>query len=192
MHKQFDEATAILAGDGLLTMAFEVLSNEQPIPTPRCAPGWCMPLAVAAGWRHGRRADDRSAAEKMDLDIGAITRLQRDEDRRHHRLFLRGRRHSGSCLAAPAHVLISYAQTWASPSRSSDDPLDAEGSAETGKPVGADAKAGKRRLRFYPGLGRARAQARILGDQANAHLDSFGPKADPLRWMTDFVISRKS
>ena len=42
------------------------------------------------------------------------------------------------------------------------------------------------------GLDRARSQARMLGDQANRHLEQFGPKADPLRWMTEFVLSRKS
>jgi farnesyl diphosphate synthase len=58
--------------------------------------------------------------------------------------------------------------------------------------VGADAAAGKATFVSILGLDRARDQAKMLGAQANAHLEPFGPKADPLRWMTEFVISRKS
>ena len=58
--------------------------------------------------------------------------------------------------------------------------------------AGGDAAAGKATFVSILGLERARDQARLLGEQANAHLESFGAKADPLRWMTEFVISRKS
>jgi farnesyl diphosphate synthase len=58
--------------------------------------------------------------------------------------------------------------------------------------VGADAAAGKATFVSILGLERAREQARMLGEQANGHLEPFGAKADPLRWMTEFVISRKS
>ena len=60
------------------------------------------------------------------------------------------------------------------------------------KHPGALAAAGKATFVSILGLDRARAQARLLGDQANGHLEIFGAKADPLRWMTDFVITRKS
>ena len=69
----------------------------------------------------------------------------------------------------------------------------ARGTAESiGKPACADAAAGKATFVSILGLERARDQARLLGEQANAHLEQFGAKADPLRWMTEFVISRKS
>ena len=78
-HKQFDEATAMLAGDGLLTMAFEVLAHPDTHGDPAVRCELVAALAGAAGAaRHGRRPDDRPAGrDGTTLDIGAITRLQR-------------------------------------------------------------------------------------------------------------------
>lgn len=194
VHKQFDEATAILAGDGLLTMAFEVLSNNATHPDAQVRAGLVHALAVAAGpggMVGGQMID--LAAEKMELDIGAITRLQRMKTGDIIAFSCEAGAILGHASPQQRHALISYAHDLGLAFQIVDDLLDAEGdAAQTGKPVGADAKAGKATFVSILGLDRARSQARILGDQANAHLDSFGPKADPLRWMTDFVISRKS
>jgi farnesyl diphosphate synthase len=147
--------------------------------------------AGAAGMVGGQMID--LLAENEQLDIGAITRLQRLKT---------GEIIAFSCEAggilghAAPHMrqaLVSYAHDLGLAFQIVDDLLDAEGSAaETGKPVGADAAAGKATFVSILGLERARAQARLLGDQANGHLEMFGAKADPLRWMTDFVITRKS
>jgi len=194
VHKEFDEATAILAGDGLLTMAFEILSDPATHPDGNVRADLVHALAKAAGASGmvgGQMID--LLAENEQLDIGAITRLQRLKT---------GEIIAFSCEAggilghAAPHMrtaLISYAHDLGLAFQIVDDLLDAEGSAaETGKPVGADAAAGKATFVSILGLERARAQARLLGDQANGHLDIFGAKADPLRWMTDFVITRKS
>ncbi len=194
VHKAFDEATAILAGDGLLTMAFEILADPRTHPDGQVRSDLVLTLARAAGASGmvgGQMID--LLAENASLDIGAITRLQRLKT---------GEIIAFSCVAggilghanrAQRHALASYAHDLGLAFQIIDDLLDAEGdAASTGKPVGADSAAGKATFVSILGLERARAQARLLGDQANAHLDSFGRKADPLRWMTDFVINRKS
>ena len=193
-HKQFDEATAILAGDGLLTMAFEVLSDPATHPDGHVRADLVHALAKAAGAAGmvgGQMID--LLAEHERLDIGAITRLQRLKTGE----IIAFSCEAGGILghAAPQlrSALISYAHDLGLAFQIVDDLLDAEGSAaETGKPVGADAAAGKATFVSILGLERARAQARLLGNQANGHLDVFGAKADPLRWMTEFVITRKS
>jgi farnesyl diphosphate synthase len=194
VHKEFDEATAILAGDGLLTMAFEVLANPATHPDGHVRADLVLALAKAggaAGMVGGQMID--LLAEHETLDIGAITRLQRLKT---------GAIIAFSCEAggilghASPHqrsALVSYAHDLGLAFQIVDDLLDAEGdAAQTGKPVGADAAAGKATFVSILGLDQARERARLLGDQANAHLDMFGAKADPLRWMTDFVITRKS
>ena len=193
-HKQFDEATAVLAGDGLLTMAFEVLSDPATHPDGHVRADLVHALAKAAGAAGmvgGQMID--LLAEHERLDIGAITRLQRLKTGE----IIAFSCEAGGILghAAPQlrSALISYAHDLGLAFQIVDDLLDAEGSAaETGKPVGADAAAGKATFVSILGLERARAQARLLGNQANGHLDVFGAKADPLRWMTEFVITRKS
>lgn len=194
VHKKFDEAIAILAGDGLLTAAFEVLSDPATNPNAEIRAALCLALAKAAGAAGmvgGQMID--LLAENAVLDIGAITRLQRLKT---------GEIIAFSCLAgailghassAERHALVSYAHDLGLAFQIVDDLLDAEGDAAiTGKPVGADAKAGKATFVSILGLDRARTQARLLGEQANRHLDPFGVKAAPLRAMTDFVIARKS
>jgi farnesyl diphosphate synthase len=193
-HKKFDEATAILAGDGLLTMAFEVLAHPDTHPDGDVRAELCLALAIsggAAGMVGGQMID--LASENKDLDIGAITRLQRLKTGAIIAFSCEAGAILGHASKEQRHALIGYAHDLGLAFQIVDDLLDAEGdAAETGKPTGADAAAGKATFVSILGLDRARQQARMLGDQANAHLDIFGHKADPLRWMTEFVISRKS
>jgi farnesyl diphosphate synthase len=193
-HKQFDEATAILAGDGLLTLAFEVLSHPATHPDGGVRAELVHALAVAggmAGMVGGQMID--LAAENMTLDIGAITRLQRMKTGAIIAFSCEAGGILGHASPEERKALNAYAHDLGLAFQIVDDLLDAEGTAESiGKPAGADAAAGKATFVSILGLERARDQARMLGEQANAHLEPFGPKADPLRWMTEFVISRKS
>lgn len=193
-HKKFDEATAILAGDGLLTMAFEVLSHRDTHPDGEVRADLCYALAVSGGANGmvgGQMID--LLAENQELDIGAITRLQRMKTGDIIAFSAEAGAILGHASKEQRHALIAYAHKLGLAFQIVDDLLDAEGdAAETGKPTGADAAAGKATFVSILGLERARTQARLLGDQANEHLDIFGRKADPLRWMTEFVISRKS
>jgi len=193
-HKKFDEATAILAGDGLLTMAFEVLAHRDTHPDGEVRAELCLALAVAgggAGMVGGQMID--LASENEVLDIGAITRLQRLKTGAIIAFSCEAGAILGHASKEQRQALIAYAHDLGLAFQIVDDLLDAEGdAAETGKPTGADAAAGKATFVSILGLDGARRQARMLGDQANKHLDIFGHKAEALRWMTEFVISRKS
>jgi farnesyl diphosphate synthase len=193
-HKQFDDATAVLAGDGLLTMAFEVLAHPDTHGDPAVRCGLVAALASAAGGAGmvgGQMID--LIAERQTLDIGAITRLQRMKTG----ALIAFACEAGAILAKaasePRMALHGYAHDLGLAFQIADDLLDVEGSAaETGKPVGADAAAGKATFVSILGVERARAQAGILVDQAVAHLDLFEQKADLLRQVARFVINRSS
>jgi farnesyl diphosphate synthase len=193
-HKQFDEATAVLAGDGLLTMAFEVLADPDTHSDAAVRAELVGALAAAAGpagMVGGQMID--LIAEKQPLDIGAITRLQRMKT---------GALIAFSCEAGPILAkatsearlaLRGYAHDLGLAFQIADDLLDVEGSsAETGKPVGADAAAGKATFVSILGIDRARAQAELLIDQAVAHLDLFEERAELLRQVARFVVNRRS
>ena len=193
-HKEFDEATAILAGDGLLTMAFELLAHPDAHADPavRCELVAALAAAAgAAGMVGGQMID--LIAEHRSLDIGAITRLQRMKTG----ALIAFSCEAGSILArAPAEArtaLRGYAHDLGLAFQIADDLLDVEGSpAETGKPAGADAAAGKATFVSILGVERARNQAELLIDQAVAHLDLFGGRAELLREAARFVISRRT
>jgi farnesyl diphosphate synthase len=194
-HKEFDDATAVLAGDGLLTMAFEVLSQPDTHGDPAVRCELISALAVAAGGAGmvGGQMIDLLAERMPDLGIGAITRLQRMKTG----ALIAFSCEAGAILAkAPAEprtALRGYAHDLGLAFQIADDLLDVEGSAEeTGKPVGADAAAGKATFVSILGVERARAQAGLLVDQAVAHLDLFGQRAELLRQVARFVVNRRT
>ncbi len=193
-HKQYDEATAVLAGDSLLTLAFGVLSDAKTHGDPQVRCDLVAALAHAAGalgMCGGQQFD--LMAEKMQLDIGAITRLQRLKT---------GELIAWSCEAGAIlgkqpieirHRLQAYAHDLGLAFQIADDLLDAEGTEEqVGKSVGRDAQAGKATFVSILGIERARAQASLLADQAARHLDLFGEKAALLREVARFVVERRA
>ena len=193
-HKQFDDATAILAGDGLLTTAFEVLadSDTHGDPAVRCELVAALAGAAgSAGMVGGQMID--LIAEHQTLDIGAITRLQRMKTG----ALIAFACEAGAILAKAPHelrtALRGYAHDLGLAYQIADDLLDVEGSAaETGKPVGADIAAGKATFVSILGVTRARAQAELLVRQAMAHLDLFEQRAELLRDAARFVITRRT
>src|ERR1700757_4241903 len=174
-HKQFDDATAVLAGDGLLTHAFELLAVHDTHGDSAVRIELVAALAAAAGAAGmvgGQMID--LIAEHQDLDIGAITRLQRMKTG----ALIAFSCEAGAILAKAPHelriALRGYAHDLGLAFQIADDLLDVEGSAaETGKPVGADAAAGKATFVSILGVERARAQAELLIRQAAAHLGLF-------------------
>ena len=194
-HKQFDEATAILAGDALQALAFEVLAHEDTHGDAAVRAHLVSELARAAG-AHGMVGGqmlDLLAETRPDLSIGAITRLQRLKT---------GALISFSCTAGailgkasdPLHnALSAYAHDVGLAFQIADDLLDIEGTAaELGKTPGKDAAAGKATFVSILGLERARAQADLLARQAAAHLEPFGEAADLLRQAAKFVVARRA
>ena len=193
-HKEFDDATAVLAGDGLLTMAFEVLAHPDTHGDPAVRCGLVAALASAAGGAGmvgGQMID--LIAERQALDIGAITRLQRMKTGALIAFACEAGAILAKAVGEPRMALHGYAHDLGLAFQIADDLLDVEGSAaETGKPVGADAAAGKATFVSILGVERARAQAGVLVDQAVAHLDLFEQKAELLRQVARFVINRSS
>jgi farnesyl diphosphate synthase len=193
-HKEFDEATAVLAGDGLLTAAFGVLADPDTHGDPAVRCELVAELAAAAGAAGmvgGQTID--LIAEHQRLDIGAITRLQRMKTG----ALIAFSCEAGAILAKapsePRSALRGYAHDLGLAFQIADDLLDVEGSeVETGKPVGADAAAGKATFVSILGVARARAQAELLVRQAVAHLDLFEQRAELLREAARFVITRRT
>ncbi len=194
-HRQFDEATAILAGDALQALAFEVLAHEDTHGDPAVRAALVAELARAAG-AHGMVGGqmlDLLAEERPDLSIGAITRLQRLKTG----ALISFACTSGAILGKAAeplrHALSAYAHDLGLAFQIVDDLLDIEGSAEQlGKTPGKDASAGKATFVSILGLDRARAQAGLLARQAAAHLEPFGEAADLLRQAAQFVVARQA
>jgi farnesyl diphosphate synthase len=194
-HKAFDDATAILAGDGLLTLAFEVLAHPHTHGDPAVRAELVLALAQAAGGHGmvGGQMIDLIAEHRPDLDIGTITRLQRLKTG----ALIAFACEAGAILGkAPAELRLAlrgYAHDLGLAFQIADDLLDIEGSAAaTGKPVGQDAAAGKATFVSILGAERARAQAELLVAQAVAHLDPFAERADLLRQAARFVIDRRT
>jgi len=193
-HRQFDEATALLAGDALLTRAFEVLAAEptHPDPAVRCQLVWELAHASGGQGMVGGQMVDLRAAE-FDMDVPAITRLQQMKTGR----LIGFSCEAGAVLAKAApslrQALKNYAHDLGLAFQIADDLLDVEGdAAQVGKRVGKDADAGKATFVSLLGVERARDQARMLADQACAHLDPFGDKADLLRATARFVVERRA
>ena len=194
VHRQFDEATAILAGDGLLTLAFEVLADPETHADPQVRANLGLALARAAGAAGmvgGQMID--LEAQHSPLDIAAITRLQRMKTG----AIIAFSCESGALLAkasdAARHALHNYAHDLGLAFQIADDLLDVEGSeSATGKPVGQDQVAGKATFVAVLGVDEARRRARFIADQAASHLDFFENRADLLKAMARFVVTRQS
>lgn len=194
VHKRFGEATAILAGDALLTRAFGVLASDSTHSNPAVRIELVTELAKAAGAHGmvgGQMIDLRAETQSEDLDIGAITRLQRLKT---GRLIDFGAQAGAILGRAPINAreaLRGYTHDLGLAFQIADDLLDVEGDADkVGKAVRKDEAAGKATFVSILGAEQARDQANRLADQAIAHLKPFGDKADLLRELARFVVER--
>lgn len=193
-HKQFGEAAAILAGDALLTFAFEVLANPRVHADPNVRCELIRSVARASGVRGmvGGQMMDLDAEQK-ELSIDEVIRLQRLKT---------GELFAVSCEAGailgkspePLRARLQrYAHDMGLAFQITDDLLDVEGTrTETGKGVKKDAAKGKATLISVLGVERAREQASTLANQAIAHLSAFDERADRLRSLAQFVVTRKN
>jgi farnesyl diphosphate synthase len=193
-HVKYGEATAILAGDGLLTQAFGVLADPETHSDPEVRCELVTELAAAAGAKGmvgGQMMD--LEAERLTLDIGAITRLQQLKTGRLIAYSCEAGAILGKAPASARTALRGYAHDLGLAFQITDDLLDAVGSEkDVGKKVGKDAGAGKATFVSILGIERARAQAQMLANQAGGHLDLFEEKADLLRDVARFVVERSN
>ncbi len=192
-HVRFDEATAILAGDALLTRAFEVLANPATHPDARVRADLVVALAHAAGFEGmcgGQMLD--LIAEHDTLEEAEITRLQRLKTGALIAFSCEAGAILGKGSDSQRTALRAYAHDLGLAFQIVDDLLDEEASAEeVGKRTGKDRAAGKATFVTLLGLERAREQSRLLAGQAVQHLDMFHEGAEPLRALAQFVVERR-
>jgi len=192
VHKAFDEATAVLAGDALHALAFEILADEATHADPFVRVELCAELARASGpsgMAGGQMMD--LVAESAQFDLPTVTRLQA----------LKTGALIAFCLEAGAIMgrvppegripLRGYARDIGLAFQIADDLLDVEGDADAaGKALGKDEAAGKATFVSLLGAERARVQAEMLVEQGIAHLQGFDAEADLLRSLARFVVER--
>jgi farnesyl diphosphate synthase len=191
LHRAFDESTAILAGDSLHALAFQILAEEETHEDPFVRADLVLELARAAGPAGMAGGQMMDLAAASGLDLATVTRLQQ----------LKTGALIGCCLESAAIMgrvppegrtsLRGYARDVGLAFQIADDLLDHEGEeAKTGKRVGKDNAAGKETFVSLLGPERARQQAELLVAQAAEHLQGYGPEAALLRSIARFAVER--
>lgn len=192
LHKAFDESTAVLAGDSLHALAFEVLADEATHEDPFVRAELVAELARAAGpsgMAGGQMMD--LIAESEALDLASVTRLQQLKTGALFGFCLEAGGIMGRVPADGRRPLRGYARDMGLAFQIADDLLDAEGEeTKIGKRVGKDCVKGKETFVSLLGADRARQQANLLVRQAVAHLQNFGAEADLLRAIARFAVER--
>lgn len=191
VHRKFDEATAILAGDGLLTFAFEILASD--VTHRDCAVRVALVLELAkasggAGMVGGQMLD--IAAESGGFAAyGAIAAMQSMKTGALFRFACE----AGAILGrAERTALRQYAEHIGLAFQIADDILDVESSAAAlGKATGKDKGRGKATFVDFLGVEGAKAEAARLADAAMTVLDVYGAKADMLRETARYVVARR-
>ena len=192
VHKAFGEAEAVLAGDSLHALAFDILAHAATHDDPFVRNELVLELARAAGpqgMAGGQMMD--LAAEGEQLDLAAITRLQQLKTGALIEYSV-----EAACIMAklPTEARTpyrGYARAIGLAFQIADDLIDHSGdAAAAGKPTGRDANAGKATFVSLLGEERARQQADFLVDQAIEHLSGHGSEADLLRAIARFAIER--
>lgn len=192
LHKAFDEATAVLAGDSLHALAFEILADPMLSGDPFTRAQLVSTLATASGMNGmagGQMMD--MMADGADYDLHTITRLQQLK--------------TGALLAASVEMgailghispegrghLRAYARDIGLAFQIADDLLDVEGdAAKAGKALRKDEAQGKQTFVTLMGVEGARSQAHALVEQAVGHLAAHGREADLLRALARYIVER--
>jgi farnesyl diphosphate synthase len=192
VHKAFGDAVAVLAGDSLHALAFEIIADASTHEDPWVRADLALELAKAvgpAGMAGGQMMD--LAAEKIVLDLPATTRLQQLKTGALIEFSV-----EAACIMNKMPVEArtpyrGYARNVGLAFQITDDLIDHQGDeASAGKRLGRDAEAGKATFVSLLGPDRARQQAQLLIDQAIEHLASHGDEAELLRAIARFAIER--
>ena len=191
LHKQYDEATAILAGDALLTLAFEVLADAPGAPD-ELKLAWVRLLAGAAGGQgmiQGQMND--LLGEGQQFELAALTRMHHDKSGRLISVGLAMMAAAAEADAATCRQLLGYGEQIGITFQIRDDILDEEAATETlGKPAGSDARQGKSTFTSLLGVEGARQQMASHLAAAKNCLDAIQADTAALRWLADFIAGR--
>jgi farnesyl diphosphate synthase len=193
VHKAFDEATAILAGDALLTAAFEIMADPGTHPNPLVRAELSLQLARASG------ASGMVGGQMLDLDAPGkeltesdILKLQRMKTGALITFACEAGAILGEAPETERAALRNYGLALGAAFQLADDLLDAEGDAAVvGKATGKDQEAGKGTLVSLLGIEKARARLVELKEQAVAALAPFKPNEEMLVHAAEFVVARK-
>lgn len=196
VHRAYDEATAVLAGDALLTLSFEILCHPDTHDDAQIRADLAVRMAKAAGAQGmagGQMIDILSDIDPVNgaTDAPLLSRMQRMKTG----ALIGFAAETGAVMARADHealsALTAFAHDLGLAYQIIDDVLDATGDEEQlGKAVKKDHKKGKVNFVTVMGVDAARAHAQRLGAQAKCRLDVFGQTADPLRNAVDFVLTR--
>lgn len=201
VHRAFDEATAILAGDALLTLAFDILSSEaaDPDPTVRAELVALLARAAGVGGMAGGQMLDLEAEGRfaggaaLALDRAAIERLAAMKTGALIGAACAAGAALGRADAAARRALADYARAFGLAFQIADDLLDAEGDpARLGKAAAKDARAGKATLVTALGRDGARARLKTLVEEAERALAPFGARAAMLAAAARFAAERQA
>jgi farnesyl diphosphate synthase len=200
-HKAFDEATAILAGDGLLTLAFDILARNETHPNPAVRAELVLALARGAGLGGmvGGQMLDLAAEGRFDggkvqkLGAADVKQLQAMKTGALLRFGCLAGAMLGEAKAAQREALDRYGSALGEAFQIADDLLDVEGDAATvGKATGKDAAVGKGTFVSVLGLDEAKARLKALVGEAEDALAPFGRDAEILKMAARFVAERKA
>ncbi len=194
VHIKFDEATAILAGDALLTLAFEILTDADTHPDPHVRIELVRKLAEASGPQGmvgGQMLD--LIGENEEFDLGTISRMQRMKTGKLMAFACEAGAILGKADEPHKKALCNFAYDLGLAFQVTDDILDVESSSSlTGKPANQDERAGKSTFVSTMGKEQAKARAEMLVNQAIRHLNVFEGRADLLKELALYVLERRA
>ena len=195
VHIKWNEATAVLAGDALQTLAFEILADEGTHPDSSVRAALVLALARAsgaAGMAGGQAMDLAAEAAAVPFDLKAVTQLQALKTGALIAYAAEAGAILGQASAEDRARLVAYACDLGAAFQIADDLLDVEGDAATaGKRTGKDEAAGKATFVTLLGRNGARARAAMLAERAASQLDPFGPRAAVLSAAARYSIVRR-
>jgi len=190
VHRKWDEATAVLAGDALQTLAFELLTDASLGPNRLHLLAAMARTAGAGGMVLGQALDIAAETAQAPLTLDQITQLQAGKTG----ALIEWSATAGAVLAGANEApLRRYATALGLAFQIADDIMDVTGdAAKAGKRLGKDARAGKATFVSLLGLDAARTRAAALIDEAEAALAPYGAGADNLIAAARFTIARES